>query len=213
MGEDRERLLKENTETKETNRKLGKQIEAAGNGMLTMARAAAFAAAAHKGQTRKDAGKTPYVNHLAEVVRILAEEGGVTNLTVLVAGYLHDAIEDVGVTSSEIEREFGAEVLALVEAVSDDKTLSKDRRKQLQIDHAPDTPPLAIPLKLADKIATVRDLVTAPPADWDKARQIGYLTWAKQVVDALPSTEGAATRLRRRFDEAYTVGFRALVGD
>ena len=62
---------------------------------------------------------------------------GVDDLVALQAALLHDTLEDTETTPDELRRLFGAEVLGVVLEVSDDKSLPKERRKQLQIEHAP----------------------------------------------------------------------------
>ena len=49
-----------------------------------------FAALKHKDQRRKDADKTPYINHPIGVCRILTAEGSVHDVAVLQAALLHD---------------------------------------------------------------------------------------------------------------------------
>ncbi len=77
-------------------------------------KAYAFAEEAHKDHTRFSG--EPYFGHLAETAYLLAELG--MSGKVVAAGLLHDCIEDVGVAPSTIEREFGKEILFLVEGVT-----------------------------------------------------------------------------------------------
>src|SRR3989338_10928935 len=65
---------------------------------------------------KKRFGGEPYLKHLSETAQIWAElgAGGAT----VVAGLLHDTIEDVGVDKEEIVKEFGEEVAFLVEGVT-----------------------------------------------------------------------------------------------
>src|SRR5687768_1737799 len=98
---------------------------------LKLLQALQFAAHAHRTQKRKGADQTPYINHLIDVVTILMENG-VTDETLLVAAALHDTIEDQPVTYQEIEAKFGKAVADVVAEVTDDKTLEKAVRKQLQ---------------------------------------------------------------------------------
>jgi GTP pyrophosphokinase len=73
-----------------------------------------FAKKAHEGHTRYSG--EPYFNHLFETARGLAEIGmGPNSVSV---GFLHDAIEDVGITSEEIREKFGEEILFLVDGVT-----------------------------------------------------------------------------------------------
>lgn len=94
---------------------------------------------------------------------------------------LRDTLEDTDTTLDELQREFGHEVSLLVAEVTDDKALPKTRRKQLQIDYAAHASEKAKLVKLADKICNLRDMATAPPADWAEQRRREYFDWAKQV--------------------------------
>ena len=77
-------------------------------------KAYAFAKFAHEGHTRYSG--EPYFIHPAAVAKMLAEYG--MDATTIAAGLLHDAIEDGLTTSDAVEREFGPEVLFLVEGVT-----------------------------------------------------------------------------------------------
>ena len=87
-----------------------------------------------------------------------------------------------------LRQRFGPQVLALVEAVTDDKSLHRDERKRLQVEHAAHTPHGARLVKLADKIANLRDLAATPPADWTLQRRREYFDWAASVVANLRGT-------------------------
>jgi GTP diphosphokinase / guanosine-3',5'-bis(diphosphate) 3'-diphosphatase len=73
-----------------------------------------FAKKAHEGHTRNSG--EPYFNHLFATAKNIAELG--MSATTISAGFLHDSIEDTEVTSEEIEKEFGKEILFLVEGVT-----------------------------------------------------------------------------------------------
>lgn len=167
-----------------------------------------FAADRHRDQRRKDVRGSPYVNHLITVARLLAEEGGISDPVVLVASILHDTVEDVGVSLEEVERDFGSAVQGIVEEVTDDKSLEKSVRKRLQVEHAPGMSAGAKLVKLADKIANLRDLFEHPPAAWTHRRKREYLEWSANVVDGCRGTNAA---LERRFDELLARG-RELLG-
>ncbi len=145
--------------------------------------ASLFAAMKHRDQRRKDATKSPYINHPLQVADVLATDGNVTDEELLIAALLHDTIEDTETSADEIESRFGSTVLALVLEVTDDKTLEKADRKRLQIEKAPTKSSLAKQLKLADKICNVRDLTVESPAGWPIARKLGYVEWAEKVVE------------------------------
>jgi (p)ppGpp synthase/HD superfamily hydrolase len=153
-------------------------------GMKLVVRAAEFAARAHTKHRRKDVDETPYVNHLAHVAWLLAEAGADANL--VAAGYLHDAIEDVCVTYETLLAEFGQDIADLVLAVTDDKSLRWQLRKQAQIDCAPVATERVAALKLADKVSNLQSLRHTPPQGWDTAEIAKYVEWAHCVVTRLP---------------------------
>jgi len=163
-------------------------------------RALAFAARKHRDQRRKDREASPYINHPIDLANILANEAHVEDRRVLVAAILHDTVEDTDTTLEEITAEFGAEVSALVAEVTDDKRLPKDVRKLQQEQHAPGASFRAQQVKLADKIANLRDLVRSPPATWDEARRRAYFEWSKRVIDGV---RGRHPVLEALFDAAY----------
>jgi GTP pyrophosphokinase len=77
-------------------------------------RACSVAEEAHANQTR--ASGKPYVTHCVEVATILAELDA--PVPVIVAGLLHDTVEDTPVTLARIREDFGAEVASLVDGVT-----------------------------------------------------------------------------------------------
>ena len=84
-------------------------------------KATSFAAHKHRNQKRKDAVGTPYINHPLMVVRLMSEVGRLQYKDALIAGVLHDTVEDTDTTPEEIEELFGANVRSLVMEVTDNK--------------------------------------------------------------------------------------------
>ncbi len=171
--------------------------------------AIALAAQEHRHQRRKDAEATPYINHPLALLRILAVEASITDADVLCAAALHDYLEDccgddgqpsVADGENALRTRFGDEVLAFVRAVSDDKRLPKEERKRQQVAHAAKAPHGARLVKLADKIANLRDITSAPPAGWALDRRQAYFDWAKDVIDQVRGTHG---RLEALFDAEF----------
>lgn len=129
-------------------------------------RAAEFAADKHRKQRRKGRKKRPYIGHCIEVAALIANVGKVEDPSILAAAMLHDTVEDTKTTHEEIVVEaFGVEIDALVAEVTDDKTLEKKRRKELQFEHAPHISDGAKLIKLADKISNVREIGADPPKE------------------------------------------------
>lgn len=151
-----------------------------------------FASHRHRTQRRKGKREIPYINHPIQVASLLANEGGETDPILIAAAILHDVIEDT-VNSvderrelmSEISAKFGEELLALTMEVTDDKTLEKQVRKQMQIEHANHLSIRAKKLKMADKITNLRDITVDPPDWWTHYRIVEYLSWAEKVVEGL----------------------------
>jgi guanosine-3',5'-bis(diphosphate) 3'-pyrophosphohydrolase len=116
-------------------------------------------------------------------------------------GYLlHDTIEDTKTTGTELRRLFGTRVAGIVAEVTDNKRLPKERRKELQIDHAGSLSQNVKQVKLADKICNLRDILASPPKDWSIQRKRQYFDWAKKVIDQV---RGTNSKLERRFDQLY----------
>jgi (p)ppGpp synthase/HD superfamily hydrolase len=144
---------------------------------------------------------------LLEVASLVTEATGGTDPNLVIAALLHDAIEDQGVTSETIAKEFGQHVADIVMEVSDDKALPKAERKRLQIEHALKKSKQAKLIKLADKTSNLRAIASSPAADWSVERRLEYIEWAKSVVAGL---RDASRWLERQFDEAVVQAMRSL---
>ena len=177
------------------------------NPLIQCTQAFDFAARRHVHQRRKGKDAEPYLNHLAEVACLLAEATGGQDPSVVIAGILHDTIEDTGTTHGELVQLFGPEVADLVKEVTDDKTLPKATRKRLQIETAAHKSGGARMIKIADKISNLRALALSPPADWSHERRVAYFDWAHAVV---AGCRGINDPLERAYDAAYADGVRAL---
>lgn len=126
---------------------------------VRLKRALDLAAVWHAGQKRKYPGiEIPYMSHCAGVAAILARHGFAED--VVIAGALHDAMEDAGVTRVELAGLFGEDVAALVAHVSEeDKSLPWEERKQRYLEHFRVKPWEAQAITLADKIDNFESIV------------------------------------------------------
>jgi (p)ppGpp synthase/HD superfamily hydrolase len=174
--------------------------EAGAEAVQRILAAARFAAEKHTGQKRKGLAGEPYINHLIEVAELIAASSNELDANLVMAGFLHDTIEDTGVTATELEQRFGADVAGLVLEATDDKSLPKETRRALQIRNAPNRSPRAQTLKLADKISNLRSMLASPPVDWSRERRRQYCEWAKQVVSGFTSPNGL---LQAEFEKVY----------
>ena len=151
--------------------------------VLTIIRAAHFAAVKHAAQRRKGKAAEPYVNHVLEVAHLVAEAG--LDADVIAAALLHDTVEDTETSPAELEAEFGPVISNLVLELTDDKSLLKADRKRLQVERAPHKSVGAQAIKTADKISNLRSILASPPADWDEQRKQEYFAFAHAVVAGL----------------------------
>jgi (p)ppGpp synthase/HD superfamily hydrolase len=165
--------------------------------VLLITRAVHFAAVHHKDQHRKGADHDPYMNHLAEVAAYVATADAKPDAEVIAAAYLHDTVEDTAVSHDDLVHGFGRRVADIVAEVTDDKSLPQDERKRLQIEHAATLSHAARLIKIADKTSNVRSVVHGPPKDWSRERLVGYVAWARAVVDRIRGTDA---RLEDTFD-------------
>lgn len=103
-------------------------------------RAIKFAAEAHEGHYRKGTN-IPYISHLMNVMKILCENN--CSDEVVIAGILHDVVEDTPITIEQVERKFGKTVADMVAGASEPEKTQKDQqwkgswqeRKQHTIDY------------------------------------------------------------------------------
>jgi len=142
--------------------------------MALVEKAYAFAKKAHEGQTRYSG--EPYIVHPVETARELARFG--MSAKVIAAGLLHDTIEDAGVAPQEIEKEFGKEVLFLVEGVTKlgrfkyhGAERHRESMRKLLVATGQDARVLII--KLMDRLHNMRTLSYVPEA---KRRRIALET-------------------------------------
>lgn len=119
-----------------------------------------FSAKAHEGQVRQSG--EPYVKHPVAVAGVLTSLK--TDVTAVVAGLLHDTLEDTVATTDELQREFGKEVVHLVDGVtkigkitfksSEEKQAENFRKMVLSM--ADDI--RVVIIKLADRLHNMRTL-------------------------------------------------------
>lgn len=156
-----------------------------------------FAATKHARQRRKGANSIPYVNHLIEVLNLLASTLSNPSTKLLVASILHDVIEDTTCSKKEIEDKFGRDVLDLVLEVTDDMKLTSKIRKQKQLETAPFLSNDAKCIKIADKTCNIKDILYTR-IKWSKQRKAEYIIWAEKVVS---HCKGISEDLDHKFDD------------
>jgi guanosine-3',5'-bis(diphosphate) 3'-pyrophosphohydrolase len=166
-----------------------------------------FAAEKHRDQRRKGAEHAPYINHPIAVTEVLWRVGGIRDEVTLLAGLLHDTVEDTDTTPEELETRFGREVREVVMEATDDKSRSKAECKRAQIEDAPHKSIRARAVKIADKISNLYDILHTPPPEWSAQRVREYILWSEQVVDGL---RGHHPALEQAFDEILAEAKHAI---
>jgi guanosine-3',5'-bis(diphosphate) 3'-pyrophosphohydrolase len=134
-------------------------------------RAYDFAQQAH-GEQKRLSGE-PYFSHCVAVAELLAELE--LDTTTIVAGLLHDVVEDTDCPISAVKNEFGDEIALLVEGVTKISSLSFKSTEEHQAENlrkmllamAQDV--RVILIKLADRVHNMRTLDALPP---EKTRRI-----------------------------------------
>jgi (p)ppGpp synthase/HD superfamily hydrolase len=124
-------------------------------------KARVFATASHAAvaQLRKYTNE-PYIVHPAEVAGIIDNLEGAT-AEMVAAAWLHDVVEDTGVTNEIIKQEFGEEVAVLVgwlTAVSRPEQGNRATRKAIDRAHTAMASAEAQTIKLADIISNCRSI-------------------------------------------------------
>ena len=148
--------------------------------------------AAHDGQWRKGGQGVPYIVHPMHVALMLSRFA--MEEDVIVAGLLHDVVEDCpDWTIERVEREFGAHVAAIVRQLTEDKTQPWDERKRSAVEHVPHLSPEAASVKAVDQLHNLNSLIAELTAHRDhdevwsrfKGGRERTLQHARELAEAL----------------------------
>jgi (p)ppGpp synthase/HD superfamily hydrolase len=113
---------------------------------------------AHQNQVRKGTD-IPYITHPLAVGIILAKAG--CSDDVIIAGILHDTVEDTSITLDYIRETFGDKVSTIVEGASEpDKALPWEERKRHTLDFLKGASPEVKFVALADKFNNIRAIAS-----------------------------------------------------
>lgn len=180
------------------------------NGILEQAMQ--YAMDCHKGAVRKGTTR-PYILHPIETLQILSSMNA--DIHLMVAGLLHDTLEDTDATLLDIYSQFGVDVAALVNGHTEDKRKIWYMRKLHTISELPAASIRHKMLVLADKVANLRNMY----ADY---KQVGEELWERfnapkelqawyysKVIDGLddlqdyPETESAYWEMVSLFKDLF----------
>ena len=163
--------------------------------MTLVERARVFATAAHAacGQLRKYTYE-PYIVHPAEVVSIVSTVDHTDAM--LAAAWLHDVVEDTGVTLETVRAEFGEEVADLVGWLTDvsrPEQGNRATRKAIDRAHTAMAPAAAQTVKLADLISNTRSIM-----EHDETFARTYLAEKKLLLEVMTKGDATLMALARR---------------
>ena len=122
---------------------------------MAIQKAIIYATLKHERQKRKGTN-IPYIVHPMEVMQILTELQCTEK--VIIAGILHDTLEDTDTRPEEITERFGADVLAIVQTESEDKSKTWKERKSATIERLKDDSAETKLVCFADKLSNIRSM-------------------------------------------------------
>lgn len=163
-----------------------------------------FAREAHKNQRRKYTGN-PYFDHLAEVAGIAMSVGWnspeIHPDKFMAVCWLHDCVEDQGVSCETIEHAFGFDVAFGVHMLTDSTVGNRKARKLADRDRLANCPGWIQTIKVADLISNTASIVQHDP---EFARV--YLEEKRLLLDVLtkadPRLISVARSIRNQGDKA-----------
>lgn len=174
-------------------------------------RAIATAVDAHQGQTRKGDRQLPYIVHPVTVALILSRYSD--DEDTIIAGLLHDVLEDSRLGEEVIEREFGGKVLGMVKDVTEPALpgLSWETRKARYLRQLERAPRSSLLVASADKIANLISMITAHSTEGDSLwerfnapppQKLAFYRRVYEAVRAAWPTCPMLREFRNRLEEA-----------
>ena len=150
-----------------------------------------FLADAYRMRLRR-AGKT--VEHPIAVGELLTDDRQPP--TVVVAGLLHDVLEDTDVTPAELRTRFGPDIACLVEALTQDTAIvNYGERKAALRRQILDADPEAAIVSLADKAAKLQSVEYRP-----KHRRMAHYQATLDGIEARYGRSRLSERLREQLE-------------
>ncbi|MBQ7448087.1 MAG: bifunctional (p)ppGpp synthetase/guanosine-3',5'-bis(diphosphate) 3'-pyrophosphohydrolase [Eubacterium sp.] len=179
--------------------------------------ALAFALKHHSGQVRKGSGE-PFITHPIEVMSIMNGMGlSLSDPNLVIAGILHDTVEDTDVTLEMIREQFGEDVADLVQSHTEDKSYGWQERKQRTISELRKANQREKILILSDMLANMRSMNREQNKIGDrlwerfnapKTQQAWYYGSVKDILSDLQYNEDTAPAYRemvRLYEEIFAV--------
>lgn len=153
-----------------------------------------FARIVHAEQRRKYTG-APYTEHLGEVAGIVATVQHPTDMlatrdVLLATAWLHDCVEDQGVSPYELSERFGEQVMQGVMYLSDMEVGDRTTRKRLSRDRLAQAPGWVQSIKCADLISN-----TASILEHDPKFAVLYLEEKRLLLSVLTRADGGLLQM------------------
>ena len=168
------------------------------HGIFLKAKASLMAKKAHHNQWRKKGLKyppRPYIEHPFEVAAILEKYIPRVPTEIIVTALLHDTLEDTSLKAEQIEAEFGPRVLEYTLWLTLPQELPPRDKRDYQIQTIQHMPREARWIKVADKLANIREATYNPPIEWSHSTIMRNRETAIQVIAAAGPLPEGLTRL------------------
>lgn len=170
--------------------------------LVAALRAAGLGVLKHDGQVRKGS-QAPYVVHplrVAEKIAAAPDLPKYANRDVaILAALLHDTLEDTDVEPDALADRFGPNVLAVVQELTQDKSLAKPERRQQMLEHSKTYSVEAKVVKLADRWDNMSEMDTM-----GREFQLRYCREARTLLTNIgpiwPTAEAAIRELIHRYE-------------
>lgn len=159
--------------------------------------------ASYRHRQDKTKNEEPYINHIIHVCKLISVTGEINDPEVLMAAALHDILEKTETRPNEINFEFGEEVFRLVTEVTNHHEGNEEEKFREQLEGVGALSPKARIIRLADKIANVKAVLSYPPESWDIEKRSYYINWADRIIRALSGTN---KNLEDYYEEMITQG-------
>ncbi|HEX2652963.1 MAG TPA: HD domain-containing protein [Xanthobacteraceae bacterium] len=153
-----------------------------------------FAREVHKDQRRKYTNN-PYTDHLAEVAGIVAtvaDQYDGWKAWIVAVAWLHDCIEDQGVSTETLRDEFGEMIASGVLMLSDLESGNRAERKRLSRERLAQAPSWIQTIKVADLISNTSSIVMHDPKF-----AVTYLEEKRLLLDVLTKADPRLVEIAR----------------
>jgi (p)ppGpp synthase/HD superfamily hydrolase len=170
----------------------------------------------HEGQRRK-VNSAPYIVHILDVAKLLLSEPSATE-NIVIAGILHDTLEDTSYNAEQLKEDFGSSILNIVQFVTEpgkgnitskeEKRQTWKQRKQHTLDSCQTATNDQLLVLLADKLSNLQsiknDLLILSDNIWSYFNaQKADICWYFRELNNIFSQRIGNTRLFKIYDKVF----------